>query len=179
MAACSRPRTRAQHRRRAPSPIELTATLILRFPSPRVGQDPHRWAIDEPEDLDLPVWAGVSLRLGSRPAVADAASTRGRDARLRPGLPAMGAVSPTMPTVGHHRSASGIGAACAERLGANGYEVIGIDRHGPPWWPTSEPGRAPIGDRRGRDRCGACSTPVVTCAGLAGAPCGPGRSSSR
>jgi NAD(P)-dependent dehydrogenase (short-subunit alcohol dehydrogenase family) len=76
-----------------------------------------------------------------------------------------------MPTVAITGSASGIGAACAERLGANGYEVIGIDRHGATVV-------ADLGTPAGRqsaigeveDRCGGVLDAVVTCAGLAGAP---------
>jgi hypothetical protein len=64
---------------RAPSPIELTATLILRFPITE-GSAKIRTGgpIDEPEDLDLPVWAGVvPFALVPGPAVADAALDEG------------------------------------------------------------------------------------------------------
>jgi len=72
-------------------------------------------------------------------------------------------------------SASGIGAACAARLGAGGARIIGIDRH-------RADVEADLGTVEGReeacravgDLCGGRLDGLVTCAGLAGAPDRPG-----
>lgn len=80
-----------------------------------------------------------------------------------------------MTTVAVTGSASGIGAACAARLGAGGTRVIGIDRH-------RADVIADLGTEGGREEacravarlCGGRLDGLVTCAGLAGAPDRPG-----
>jgi NAD(P)-dependent dehydrogenase (short-subunit alcohol dehydrogenase family) len=68
-------------------------------------------------------------------------------------------------------AASGIGAACAARLGHEGYRVIGVDLQ-------EADVQADLGTAAGREaavaavgeQCGGALSGVVTCAGLAGAP---------
>ena len=72
-------------------------------------------------------------------------------------------------------AASGIGAACAERLTVAGHQVIGVDRH-------RAPVLADLGTPEGRadavagvtERCGGVLDGLVTCAGLAPLPTRPG-----
>jgi len=78
-------------------------------------------------------------------------------------------------TVAITGSASGIGAACAARLGAGGTRIIGIDLH-------DAEVHADLGTSGGRnaaveavaDLSGGNLAGLVTCAGLAGAPSRPG-----
>ncbi len=84
-------------------------------------------------------------------------------------------MSARRPFVAITGSASGIGAACAERLSRGGYQVIGIDLH-------EADVLADLGTESGRRsateevsaRCSGVLDGLVTCAGLAGAPSRPG-----
>ena len=64
---------------RAPTPKELRATLIVRFPVDEGSAKIRTGSpVEEPEDLDLPIWAGViPLHLAAGAPVADAGLAAG------------------------------------------------------------------------------------------------------
>jgi NAD(P)-dependent dehydrogenase (short-subunit alcohol dehydrogenase family) len=106
-----------------------------------------------------------------------ATPTRRSKSSGRAPLPERTAAPGTVATVAITGAASGIGAACAARLGAAGYRVIGIDLH-------DAEVVADLGTAEGRagavaevagivGAAGATLSGVVTCAGLAGAPWHP------
>ena len=68
-------------------------------------------------------------------------------------------------------AASGIGAATAARLGAAGWNVIGVDKDDVRRCGRPGHARRPAPRHRaGADRCGGELHGIVTCAGLAGLP---------
>ena len=82
---------------RAPSPLELRKTLIVRLPINEASAKVRTGGpVEEPEDLDLPVWAGyVPMELVSGSPVADNDSHMTGSAR-----PTAGSTVPLTPATG-------------------------------------------------------------------------------